>query len=276
MRRLRALALVPVAAAIVVGTAGLPGGSHPAAAATRSGALAASLPAAPTPSGKPAFNATFSGTHLNTKLWDTCYPLMPSYNSGCRNWGNPKEVQWYLPSQVVVSPGELKLVARRERTVGANESGQRQIYGCRSGMVTSYPSFKFEYGFVQVVADIPHANGLWPALWLAATNGQYPPEMDIIESWGIKRQTGSFFHPLGGPRIRTLLDPKVTVGWKVYSFSWTKNKMVFYVGRKAVLTVATYIPHQQMYFLADLAEYVNPRPGYCHGALMIKSVKIWR
>lgn len=233
--------------------------------------------AAPTPKGKPAFDATFTGKKLDTKTWDTCYPLMPSYHSGCKNWGNPEEAEWYLPSQAVVYRGELHLVAQRERTAGYTATGNRFIYGCRSGMVTSYPSFRFEYGFVQVVADIPHGSGLWPALWLAATNGKYPPEIDILESWGVKRQTGVFFHPLNGPHvIRKLLSPDVTKGWKVYSLSWTKSKLVFYIGNKAVLTVTKYIPHQAMYFLADLAEYVQPRPGYCSGQLLIKSVKIWK
>jgi beta-glucanase (GH16 family) len=284
VRRLRKLALVAAAAVAVFCSAGLTGGSRsvaPAAyAATASSAgqqHTSSLPAAPTPKGKPAFDATFTGTSLNTKVWDTCYPLQPSYGGGCKNWGNSEEAEWYLPSQVAVYDGELHLVARRARTAGYTYYGKRFIYGCRSGMVTSWPSFKFEYGFVQIVAEIPHAPGLWPALWLAATNGKYPPEMDILESWGVKRQTGAFFHPLDGPRvIRTLLNPDVTRGWKVYSLSWTKSKLVYYVGKTAVLTINDYIPHQKMYFLADLAEYVQPRAGYCSGQLRIKSVKIWK
>jgi hypothetical protein len=76
--------------------------------------------------------------------------------------------------------------------------------------------------------------------------------------------------------IRKLLAPDVTKGWKVYSVSRTKSKIVFYIGSEAVLTVTRYIPHQQMYFLADLAEYLNPRPGYCSGQLLVKSVKIWK
>ncbi len=281
--RLRKLALAAVGASVVFCSVGLVGGSRsiaPEAHAATDAAgreRASSLPAPPTPKGKPAFDATFTGKTLDTKIWDTCYPLMPSYDSGCKNWGNPAESEWYLPSQAVVYGGELHLVARRERTAGYTSLGKRVIYDCRSGMVTSYPSFRFEYGFVEVVADIPHAPGLWPALWLAATNGKYPPEMDILESWGVKVQAGAFFHPLNGPHvIRTLVVPETTRGWKVYSLSWTKSKLVFYMGSKAVLTVTKYIPHQQMYFLADLAEYLNPRPGYCSGKLLIKSVKIWK
>lgn len=228
------------------------------------------------PGGKPAFDATFHGSHLNTKIWDTCYPLQPSYNGGCRNFGNREEAEWYLPSQVKVSGGSVRLIAQRKRTVGATSTGKREVYGCRSGMITSYPGFKFEYGFVQVVANIPHANGLWPALWLAAANGKYPPEIDMVESWGVNGNTGSFYHPAIGHRSRAFYSPKLTVGWHTYSLSWTKSKLAFYVDDKLMLTVTKNVPHQRMYFLADLAEYLPAKRGYCTGQLQIKSVKIWK
>jgi beta-glucanase (GH16 family) len=230
----------------------------------------------PTPTGKPAFDATFHGSQLNTKVWDTCYPKMASYDGGCRNWGNPQEREWYMPSQVKVGGGYLHLIAKREKTNGFTSTGAPETYGCRSGMVTSYPGFSFEYGFVQVVASIPHANGLWPALWLAPSNGQFPPEIDMVESWGVKANTGSFYHPVTGHRSRALYSPKLTIGWHTYSLSWTKSKLAYYVDKKLVLTVHKNVPHQLMYFIADLAEYQPAKRGYCTGQLQIKSVKIWK
>jgi beta-glucanase (GH16 family) len=261
---------------------GLPAGTSPGAAQA---SAAVAMPAAqggsgsakavPTPTGKPAFDATFHGTHLNTNVWDTCYPLLKSYNGGCKNWGNREEAEWYQPSQVKVSGGVVRLTARRERTVGTTSTGAQEVYDCRSGMITSYPGFKFEYGFVQVVANIPHSNGLWPALWLGAANGKYPPEIDMLESWGVKQLTGSFYHPVTGHRSRATYSPKLTVGWHTYSMSWTRSKLAFYVDKKLVLTVTKNVPHQQMYFLADLAEYLPAQRGYCTGQLSIRSVKIW-
>jgi beta-glucanase (GH16 family) len=240
--------------------------AHPAAGAVRP------------PRGTPVFNATFHGSQLNTKIWDTCYPaqLRANYNGGCRNFGNPQEAEWYQPSQVKLSRGIVHLIAQRKRTVGATSTGARHVYGCRSGMITSYPGFKFEYGFVQVVANIPHANGLWPALWLAAANGNFPPEIDMVESWGVNANTGSFFHPVKGHRSRVYYSRKLTLGWHTYSLSWTKSKLAFYVDKKLVMTVTRYVPHERMYFLADLAEYLPAKRGYCGGQLMIKSVKIWK
>ena len=228
------------------------------------------------PKGKPAFDATFSGTRLKTGIWDTCYPKLANYKGGCTNYGNSEEREWYLASQVKVSGGVVHLVAQKKRTIGATSTGKRKVYSCRSGMITSYPSFNFKYGFVQVVADIPHAKGLWPALWLAATNGQYPPEIDMVESWGVNRKTGSFYHPVKGSTSRALYAPSLTRGWRTYSLSWTSSRLRFYVGSKLVLTVSKNVPHQQMYFLADLAQYMPVRSGECTAQLSIKSVKIWK
>jgi beta-glucanase (GH16 family) len=226
------------------------------------------------PSGKPVFEATFGGHRLNTKDWDTCYPL--DSQRGCTNFGNPMETEWYLPSQVKVSGGVVHLVAQRKRTIGTTSTGKRKRYECRSGMITSYPGLKFEYGFVQVVAKIPHANGLWPALWLSAANGKYPPEIDMLESWGVNTETASFFHPVTGERSRAEYSPRLTRGWQTYSLSWTSTRLRYYVGSRLVLTIRRHVPHQRMYFIANVAEYLPAGSGRCNGQMEIRSVKIWK
>ena len=283
MRRRRKLAMgVPAMAALATLGLATPGGltSRAQASATMGARAAVAVPGAvrgvPTPKRKPTLDATFHARHLNTTLWGTCYPSVANPKRGCRNFGNPQEREWYLPTQVRLSGGVMHLVAQRKRTVGTTSTGAREVYGCRSGMITSYPGFKFEYGFVQVVANIPHANGLWPALWLAAANLKFPPEIDMVESWGVKAETASFFHPVTGPKSRATYSPKLTVGWHTYSLSWTKSKLVFWVDKKLVLTVTKNIPHQQMYFLANVAEFLPAKRGYCTGQLQIRSVKIWK
>jgi len=280
MRRGHTLAVgIPAMAVAVLWGLGLSGGpqsSAPvAAAATLAPAVRSVSNALPTPSGKPALDVTFRGTHLNTKIWDTCYPW--TSKPDCTNFGNHEEAEWYLPSQVQLSGGVARLVAQRKRTVGTTSTGARKVYGCRSGMITSYPGFKFQYGFVQVVAKLPHANGLWPALWLAPAGKGFPgkPEIDMVESWGLNNKTGSFFHPAKGDSRRATYSSALASGWQTYSLSWTKNKLRFYVGRRLVLAVGKYVPRQRMYFLADLAEYLPAKRGYCTGQLDIRSVKIW-
>lgn len=278
MMRRRTLAIgVPIMAATVILGLGVTGGSRfnapdASAAATLRTAKVPAAAVAP-PKGKPEFSATFPGSQLNTSIWDKCYPWMSQ--SGCTLFGNP-EYEWYVPSQVTASGGNLRLTAKRVKTVGKDKNGHRKVYGCRSGVVTTYPGFHFTYGFVQVVANVPHEPGLWSGLWLAAANFAFPPEIDLLESWGVRQESASFFHAVGGKKYRGLIPIKLTRGWQTYSLRWTKSKLTFYVGNRVVLTVRQHVPHQAMYFLADLAEYQKPAAGNCNGQLRIKSVKIWK
>jgi beta-glucanase (GH16 family) len=242
---------------------------------TRLNPVPASAAKAPSPpKGKPEFSASFYGTRLNTKVWETCYPW--DSQSGCSNFGN-KEYQWFMPGQDRVSKGILSLSAWRVATKGKNAAGKPEEYGCRSGMITTYKSFHFTYGFVQIVAKVPHSTGLWPALWFAAADLKFPPEFDMIEDWaGTKTETATFFHPVGAAQDRGLIPESLTKTWQTYSLSWTKSRLTFYVGKKVILTVTKRVPHQAMYFLADVAEYMKPAKGDCSGEMQIRSVKVWK
>ena len=143
--------------------------------------------------GHPEFEATFTGDRLNTTVWGS-YPW--ESQAGCMNFGNVKaEDEWYMPSQDLESGAVLRLVASRRPTEGKSSTGAPKEYDCRSGMITTYPSFRFEYGYIQVVARIPSGAGLWPALWLAAADLKWPPEVDLLEAWGGPTPSaGVFFH----------------------------------------------------------------------------------
>jgi beta-glucanase (GH16 family) len=266
---------VAVLAAVVPAAA--PAFGARAAVTTVAGAATRAAPAVKPPAGKPAFNAGFGGTKLNTSTWATCYWWAGP--SGCKNFppaGQSQEYEWYLPSQDRVSGGVVHLVAQRKKTPGTTKTGKPTTYGCRSGMLTTFRSFKFEYGFVQVVANIPHANGLWPALWLGAANVKSRTEIDMVESWGVNQETASFFHSATGQTSRGRYSPKLTRGWHTYSLSWTSSSLRYYVDSRLVLTVKSHVPHQRMYFIADLAEYTAPKRGRCSSQLEIRSVKIWK
>lgn len=165
------------------------------------------IPGVLKPEGAPEFTATFAGRKLDAAIWDTCYPWLSQ--SGCRNFGNANETEWYLPSQVAISGDLLRLRARRQVTVGTTADGSSTTYDCRSGMITSYPGFRFTYGYLQIIARIPSSPGLWPALWLDPASLKWPPEMDLIESWGDGEYAGSFFHPYpkGTKARRGIIEP---------------------------------------------------------------------
>jgi beta-glucanase (GH16 family) len=229
-----------------------------------------------TPLGPPEFSATFTSSKLSKKLWSTCFPWM-NRPSGCTDFGNSDEYQWYLPSQVRVTGQALALQAQQIPTAGHNKNGQRKEYSCRSGLVTTYPGFRFEYGYVQVQAWIPASPGLWPAIWLAAANLQWPPEIDMIESWGVHTKSAVFFHPVGAAPVAGRMDSPIDQGWHTFTLSWTQSQLTWFVDGKVLLTVHQRIPHQPMYFIANLAEYQPPSSSaYCSGQMLIRSIKVWR
>lgn len=243
--------------------------SQPTASPTRT-----SAPAGTGNTKKLEFSASFSGTRLDTKVWATCFPWH-DLPSGCTDYGN-NEYQWYLPSQVRVSGGALHLVARRIATQGLDSHGAPMKYACRSGMVTTYPSFRFKYGYVQVVARLTNSHGLWPALWLAAANQKWPPEIDIVEHWGSHDQTGLFIHPIGsgqfGQRVKTA---DLTVGWHTFGLSWTRSRVVWFIDGHELMTYDLHVPHQTMYFIANLAESGRVGRQDCAGTMVVRSVKVW-
>jgi beta-glucanase (GH16 family) len=246
-------------------------------------ASASALP----PSWKLTFDSNFAGTavkgSVNPKAWTTCFPWAAP-GKGCSDLGNAgADVEWYLPSQVKVKNGVLNLTAKREVTQGYNAKGKPKKYDCRSGMVTTFSGFKFEYGFVQVTARLPYGTGLWPAFWLAAANEKWPPEVDILEHWGDQTVSKLYLHPVSGSRQGAVYStPTADSGWHTWRLYWTKTRLTWYYDGRETYTTTTGVPHQAMYFIADLADTTNAaadtniKGGACNGTLLIQSVKVWQ
>lgn len=227
------------------------------------------------------FQSHFLGSQLNSSIWDTCYPWTNA-STGCTNFSNP-EYEWYLPSQVQLANGILNLVAKQLTTEGQAANGSPMEYQCRSGMVTTYPGFRFEYGYMKVVARLPFSPGLWSGLWLAAANLKFPPEIDIVEYWGRKtRSAGVYLHPYDGIRLTSYpAVPNLSIGWHTFAVNWTPSRLTWYIDGQEVMTTRHQIPDQPMYFVADLAysstnqTLIDSGSG-CNGDLAIKSVEVWR
>jgi beta-glucanase (GH16 family) len=251
--------------------------SAPGTSAAPSAPGTSAVPGVIQPEGKPEFAASFSGSKLDTSVWDTCYPW--DSQSGCRNFGNP-ETEWYLPSQDRVSGGVLHLVAERKATEGTSTSGgPPKQYDCRSGMITSYPGFSYEYGYLQIIARIPSGQGLWAALWLDPANFTWPPEMDLVESYGDAAFAGSYFHPNRQLKdvSREIYTPASQVaGWHIFALSWTRTQMTWLVDGKVTMTVRSRIPHEKMIIIANLATLGVGRANQCSGQLLIRSVDVWK
>jgi beta-glucanase (GH16 family) len=219
------------------------------------------------------FNATFQGSQLDTHVWTTCYTWA---TNGCTNYGNAGEKEWYLASQDQVSGGELHLVAQQASTRGYSKSGASEEYACRSGIVTSSRGLNFEYGYIQITAEIPFGKGLWPALWLGGTNQKWPPEVDIFEHWNSQSYGKVYLHPLSGIRQGgAVTEPGLGTGWHTFSLYWTPTRLVWYYDGNPVFATSTGVPHQDMFLLMNVADDADG-PGTCSGSMNIRSVKVWQ
>jgi len=224
---------------------------------------------------KLTFDPSFSGSQLSS-TWSTCYDWAPNPSVGCTN--NPAaEKEWYVPSQVNVSGGTVNLVAKQEKTQGVDASGAAKTYTCRSGMISSKPGFNFTYGLIQISAKLPYGPGLWPALWLAASNDQWPPELDIMEHWYSQPQMKVYDHTVGkkyvGGPVPT--PANLSAGFHTYSLMWTKDRVTWYLDGVQVYTTTDHVPQQAMYFIANVADD-STAAGACTGTMQIRSVKVWQ
>jgi len=222
------------------------------------------------------FDPSFAGSQLDTSMWATCYDWATNPSVGCDN--NPTdEKEWYIPSQVSVGGGTLNLTAKQETTQGLSTTGAPKTYTCRSGMVTSKPSFNFTYGLVQITAKLPYGPGLWPALWLAATNDQWPPELDIMEHWYSEPQAKVYDHTVGKKYIGGPVPTpdNLSTSFNTYSLLWTKDRVTWYLDGAQVFTTTSYVPQQAMYFIANVADD-STAAGACTGTMQIQSVKVWQ
>ncbi len=228
---------------------------------------------------KLVFNSDFAktavGGTVNPKIWDTCYPWATT--KGCTNFGNAKlEKEWYVPAQVKIAGGVLKLTAAREATKGENAKGKSETYACRSGMVTTYPSLRFKYGFIQVKARLPFSPGLWPAFWMAAANGKWPPEIDILEHWAAQPYSKVYLHPLSGVRQGIVYSsPTADKGLHVFEVKWTKARLTWYYDNKVVFSTTKGVPQQAMYLILNLAD-TSTAKGTCSSTMQVASVKVWQ
>src|SRR5262249_38836951 len=155
------------------------------------------------------------------------------------------------------------------------QGGSAKTYPYRSGMVTSFPGFRYQYGYTQVVARIPYGPGLWPALWLAAASQKWPPEIDILEHWGTSGEYSEHLHSTGmSVQGATESAENLSGGaWHTFGLYWSPSQVIWYIDGHQVMSAVHGVPQEAMYFIADLAVYQQNAVGWKDGsALDIRSV----
>lgn len=139
-----------------------------------------------------------------------------------------------------------------------------------SGIITSYNSFRFLYGRVEMRARMPAGKGLWSAFWLlnAYYNQDQPedPEIDIIEAIGDRTTTANqayhykvdnngdgFYKSVESIENRSFIDD-FSADFHTYSVDWSKGLLIYYVDGVEVRRIeGDLVSDEQMYIIANLA-----------------------
>ena len=116
-----------------------------------------------------------------------------------------------------------------------------------SGELNTQGTFSQEYGLYEEKAQIPSGQGLWPAFWLLPENGQWPPELDVMESIG--NNSPSYYTTIhssslsNGTRVAEDAVPNPG-GYNTYAMDWEPDYTTFYIDGKEVYQAATPIGPQ--------------------------------
>lgn len=160
-----------------------------------------------------------------------------------------------------VYPDNGKLVIQTQKKISppcVPSNGNPCYYGGRhsytSGGFTSCTTY--HYGYYEIYAKLPGSDGYWPSFWLwnsspaGQTSNRWYNEIDICEVLGSKRNVApSAIHwDFDWPNSEADNIPRnhlgsespcnYSSGYHWYGIEWTRNKIIFYIDRKVVWSVA--------------------------------------
>ena len=230
------------------------------------------------------FSDNFSGTTLD-KNW---HPYLASNGSSGGPWnsigsGDSTEGGLYMaqadvPSHVSVDNG-LTLTTTEQSIVGKNGSAS-QTYPYTSGAVSSYGSFEFTGGYLQISMQQPSGDGSWPALWMVPGQGAGNAgiagdnfEIDLQEgnytsgssnpnnnvAWHLHTPAGVF----GGV---TTVGTNLSSGFNTYAIDWEPGKSItWYLNGQEVGQITSAqapIPDEPMEVIMDNAVGNSASSGF--------------
>jgi beta-glucanase (GH16 family) len=207
------------------------------------------------------FSDDFDGAALDSTKWAPCFPW--GTKDGCGSATTPE--LWYLPQNVIVSGGTVKLRAQRQNVTGTDG----KTYKYTSGIITTSKlydeetpyRFLFQNGYVEMRAKVPQGKGLWAAFWMLPPEGQWPPEIDVMEILGHDTDTVHMHYHYEDEYGRhrssggKWTGPDFADNWHTYAVSWEPGSIRWFVDgveRRTAFTDTRYIAAERMYLLLNL------------------------
>ena len=193
----------------------------------------------------------------------------PHYSYGQRTNETNNEMQYYVDPRPDRDPPEFVsyypftttkgILTIRAQPLPAALRGKGQGLEYTSGMLTTFQTFAFQYGYAEIRAKIPKGQGLWPAFWMLPTDRTWPPEIDVLEALG--HETSQYYATLHSRQfgskskiMNAFPTPDLSEGFHTYGVKWTSEEIVWYFdGRRMVSVPTPSDMHKPMYLLANLA-----------------------
>jgi beta-glucanase (GH16 family) len=153
-----------------------------------------------------------------------------------------------------VEDGKLIIEARRERVTnpnyrpGSTDPRFVEFAEITSASLTTQGRADWRFGKIEVRAKLPQGRGVWPAIWMLATNRttvRWPMcgEIDIMEYVGFEPNvihgnihTGKYNHVRGTGKGARVAIEKPFEDFHTYSVEWSDERLDFFADGKKYFT----------------------------------------
>ena len=219
-----------------------------------------------------AFSDEFDGPSLDPSRWQDHSSAEPDEGRG--NLGN-QQLEWNQAANCQVRDGALVMTAKRQSVTSA--AGNR--YGWTSCLITTAPSYTFQYGYLEERAVLPAARGFWPAFWTWQARGvEQHTETDVYEFYSDNHErlyVTQYSASQGRCDWRPPFDP--SRDWHVYGVAIQPSGTTWYVdGSEICHTDAT--AGAATNIISNLAVYskIPPDRATNEATKRVDYVRAWR
>jgi hypothetical protein len=130
-----------------------------------------------------------------------------------------------------------------------------------SGILTTQSRFSQKYGYFEMRAKVPVGTGVWPAFWMLADDGGWPPEVDIMEGRGQRPgdivMTTHWRIPETQRVERCGFDvtvPDAPTTFHNYGVLWQPDRITYFIDRQPMSEIKVPVGfHDPMYMIVNLA-----------------------
>ena len=130
-----------------------------------------------------------------------------------------------------------------------------------SGILTSQQSFAQKYGYFEIRSKIPHGTGVWPAFWLLANDGGWPPEIDVMEGRGQRPGDLVMTTHWRIPATQKIescgfdfMLPDASNEFHNFGILWREDRLIYFIDRKPVSEIKVPVGYDDpMYMIVNLA-----------------------